>query len=214
MKKKTIALVSSLALLALMLTACGGDAGGSSSAGGGTSTPASTAAPSSTADVSAEADPSVADSSTPAADDSSTPAADDSSAAQQADGIGTWSVSVTGPDGDVAFTNAEAAALTPVTVEMTITNSNGEAKTNEYTGVTLKSLLESLGITEVPNGVTVMADDDFAAEYSAELAMADDTILAWAINGELIDSDQPVRMCPGQGTGNQFVKNCAKVIVN
>lgn len=127
--------------------------------------------------------------------------------------IGTWSVAVEGVEGVTAFTSDDAKALEFVTAEMTITNKNGESTTTEFTGVTLKSLLASIGVTEV-TGVTVESSDGFGTEYNSELAMADDTLLAWHKDGEVFEGEPPLRMCPGQGTGNQYVKNAAKIIVN
>lgn len=127
-------------------------------------------------------------------------------------GIGDWSIAIEGVDGVAEFTSEDAAALTSVSIEMTITNKKGEASVNTYTGVTLSSILDAVGAGEF-SAVTVEASDGFSAEYSSELALADDTILAWASDGEAFEGEPPLRMCPAQGTGNQFVRNAAKIIV-
>ncbi len=132
--------------------------------------------------------------------------------AEVSSNIGEWSIAIEGVEGVKEFTSADAAGLAAKTVEMTLTNKNGESKTNEYTGVTLKSILDFVGAKDVTS-VIVYASDDFSAEYDEKLINADDTLLAWAIDGKPIEGETPIRMCPAQGTGNQFIKNAAKIEV-
>lgn len=135
----------------------------------------------------------------------------ESSPAQEA-AVGEWTLAVEGVDSVTAFTSGDAAALEVVTLEMTITNKNGESKTNSYTGVKLKDILAAIGVDSV-TGVTVAATDDYSADYTQDLVMADDTILAWAKDGEPL-SDNSLQMCPKAGTGNLFVKNVGKIIIS
>lgn len=127
--------------------------------------------------------------------------------------IGTWAVTVITAEGEVPFTNEDAALLEPVTLEATTKNKNGEEKTSTYTGIKLSDILVKANVTEFTS-LTVTAADDFAAEYDKELALKEDTLLAWEKNGELMEGDQPVQMVPTSGTGNQFVKNALKITVN
>jgi DMSO/TMAO reductase YedYZ molybdopterin-dependent catalytic subunit len=129
-----------------------------------------------------------------------------------AQNIGTWTLAVEGVKGVTKFTNADAAKLKARTIEMTVTNSRGVSTTAKYTGVLLKDALNAIGAKNAAS-VTVIADDGFEAVYDAKLFNADDTLLTWAVDGKLIEGGSPLRVDPGQGTGNQHVKNVVKIIV-
>ncbi|MGB7606525.1 MAG: molybdopterin-dependent oxidoreductase [Lutisporaceae bacterium] len=142
-----------------------------------------------------------------------TQAADDKAGVENA-AIGDWKVAVVGVDGVTEIKSSDIAKLNSVTIEATIKNKAGETKTNKYTGVKLKDILDSIGVKDF-KGITIEAGDGFSAEYDKTLASNDDTILAWAKDGELLDEKSgPVQMTPVQGTGNQFVKNTSKIIIN
>lgn len=142
-----------------------------------------------------------------------TQAADDKAGAENA-AIGEWTVAIVGVDGVTEIKSSDIAKLNPITIEATIKNKAGETKTNKYTGVKLKDILDSIGVKDF-KGITIEAGDGFSAEYDKTLATNDDTILAWAKDGELLDEKSaPVQMTPAKGTGNQFVKNTSKIIIN
>jgi len=124
-----------------------------------------------------------------------------------------WTITIETPGGEKQFTSKDAAKLTIITVEATTTNKNGESQTNTYVGVKLADILSAVGVSDFA-GVTVVAIDDYAADYDRALALADDTVLAWQKDGELITTEPPLQMAPAQGRGNQFVKFAAKIIVN
>jgi hypothetical protein len=126
--------------------------------------------------------------------------------------IGTWTLLIEGVPGVTQFTSADAAKLKSVTIEMTITNSRGESRTNSYTGIPLKAILNAIGAKNV-SSLKVAASDGFEAVYDAKLINADDTLLAWAMDGQLLEGEAPLRMSPKQGVGNQFVRNTAKIVV-
>ena len=127
--------------------------------------------------------------------------------------IGEWTVTVVTASGEVEFTSADAKKLGAVTIEATKTNKNSESITSEYTGVKLSDVLTHVGVSNF-TGLTVEASDSFAADYDREIALSDDTILAWAVDGKLTDGENPLQMAPKNGTGNQFVKQVAKIIIN
>jgi DMSO/TMAO reductase YedYZ molybdopterin-dependent catalytic subunit len=142
------------------------------------------------------------------------PAATEDKASGEKAAIGDWKVDIVGVDGVTEIKSSDIEKLNPVTLEATIKNKKGETKTNKYTGVKLKDILDSIGVKDF-KGVTVEAGDGFSAEYDKTLATNDDTILAWAKDGEALDEKSgPVQMTPVQGTGNQFVKNTSKIIIN
>lgn len=141
------------------------------------------------------------------------PITEDKASADNA-AIGDWTVAIVGVDGITEIKSSDAAKLEPVTLEATIKNKKGETKTNEYTGVKLKDILDSIGVKEFQS-ITIEAGDGFTSEYDKTLAVNDDTILAWAKDGEALgENSGPVQMVPVQGTGNQFVKNTTKIIIN
>ena len=124
-----------------------------------------------------------------------------------------WKITVVTASGDIEFTSADAAKLTPVTMDVTTTNKEGVESTATYTGVKLSDILSKAGVTDFAN-LTIASSDGFAVDYDRELALMDDTILAWERDGELMDGDYPLRMVPKTGTNNQSVKNAAQIIVN
>lgn len=127
--------------------------------------------------------------------------------------IGEWTLTIVTAEGEIAFTNEDAAELIPVTIEATTKNKSGEEKTSVYTGVKLSDVLALAEITEFTS-LTITAADDFSAEYDSELALKDDTLVAWEKDGELMDGEQPLQMVPASGTGNQFVKSVKTITVN
>ena len=124
-----------------------------------------------------------------------------------------WTLTIETPDGEKKFSSADAAALTSVVIEATTTNKVGVSNTSTYTGVKLADILQAVGVSDL-SGVTVVAADDFSADYDKKLTLADDTVLAWGKDGKAIDTDPPLQMAPKQGAGNQFVKFPSKIIVN
>ncbi|MCL2503153.1 MAG: molybdopterin-dependent oxidoreductase [Coriobacteriia bacterium] len=124
-----------------------------------------------------------------------------------------WALVIETPDGEKGFSSADAAALTPVMIEATTTNKVGVSNTSTYRGVRLADILQAVGVSDL-SGVTVVASDDFSADYDKKLTLADDTVLAWEKDGKAIDTNPPLQMAPKQGAGNQFVKFPSKIIVN
>ncbi len=124
-----------------------------------------------------------------------------------------WTLTIVTAAGEVAYTHVEAAALQPVTLQATTRNKNGEEKTASYVGVKLSDVLAFAGV-EAFTSLTVAAADGFESEIGQALAMNEDTIVAWEKDGEALTGDQPLQLVPKAGTGNQFVKQFAKVTVN
>jgi len=127
--------------------------------------------------------------------------------------IGNWKVTVVTSDGEKEFTSDDASKLGFVTLEATTKNKEGELSTSKYTGIYLSEILNHAGVTDF-SSLTIEAGDGFTAEYDKELALKADTILAWEKDGNLLEGEHPLQMVPASGTGNQFVKMAARIIVN
>lgn len=124
-----------------------------------------------------------------------------------------WSLEIQTADGNATITNKDIADLTPITVEATIKNKEGEEKTNEYSGVVLKDVLALANAPEFTTLIAV-ADDGFEVELTSELANEDDTIISWVRDGELFNNGGPIRLIPVNGSGNQFVKGLTTIKLN
>jgi hypothetical protein len=127
--------------------------------------------------------------------------------------IGVWKVTVHSSAGQKEFTSADAAKLTPVSIEATTRNRFGAETSSRYTGVKLSDILKHAGAPDFW-GLTIEAGDGFSVDYDRTLALRDDTILAWERDGDLFEGDFPLQMAPKSGVGNQFIRMVAKIIVN
>jgi len=126
---------------------------------------------------------------------------------------GVWSVELRGVPNALSFTSEDAQYLPKVQIEMTTTNpETGLSSSNTYGGVTLRSVLNLYGVQNVLN-VTVASLLGPAAVYTDVMAMAEDTVLAWEIDGALIDTAPPLRMCPRSGTANDFIRQVTSLTV-
>jgi len=124
-----------------------------------------------------------------------------------------WTLTIVTPNGEKQFGSVDAAALSVLTMEATLRNSRGEENTSTYTGVRLADVLKAVGASDF-SSLTIIASDDFSVSYSRDLAMADDTLIAWEIDGAILTTDPPLRMAPKQGVGNQFVRQVVRIVVN
>ncbi|MDR2753770.1 MAG: molybdopterin-dependent oxidoreductase [Oscillospiraceae bacterium] len=117
---------------------------------------------------------------------------------------GNWQIAISGVEGITQFTSEEAQYLQLVEQEMTSTNSAGFTVTNTYKGITLRSLLAYLGVSNVSN-VTVTSVAGNSSTYETAIAMAETTLLAWEIDGAPIETEPPLRMCPASGTAEMYI---------
>jgi hypothetical protein len=124
-----------------------------------------------------------------------------------------WTLTIVTTAGEKLFSSADAAALNRITMEATLRNSRGEESTNIYTGVKLADVLKAVGVSDFAS-LSIIASDDFSVSYSRDLALADDTLIAWEIDGEIPTYDPPLRMAPKQGVGNQYIRQAVKIVVN
>jgi DMSO/TMAO reductase YedYZ molybdopterin-dependent catalytic subunit len=126
---------------------------------------------------------------------------------------GSWRIEIRGVDTVTQFTSEDAKYLPKMELEMTTTNSSGFTVTNKYGGITLRSLLSFCNVTNVSN-VAVTSIDGYAANYNAAMAMAEDTLLAWEMDGAPIDTEPPLRMCPRSGTAEMYVQLVTSISVS
>ena len=124
-----------------------------------------------------------------------------------------WTLTIVTPAGEKLFSSADAAALNRITMEATIRNSRGEESTNTYTGVKLADVLKAAGVSDF-SSLSIIAADDFSVSYTRDLALADDTLIAWEIDGEIPAYEPPLRLAPRQGVGNQYIRQPVKIVVN
>lgn len=119
--------------------------------------------------------------------------------------IASWTIEVRGVPNVTQLKSLEAQYLPKLEVDMTSTNAEGFTVTNRYGGVTLRSILGYFGVPDAAT-VEVVSIDGSKAVYTQNIAMAEDTLLAWEIDGKPIDTSPPLRMCPRTGSPDQYVK--------
>jgi DMSO/TMAO reductase YedYZ molybdopterin-dependent catalytic subunit len=98
-------------------------------------------------------------------------------------------------------------------MEATLRNSRGEESTNTYTGVKLADVLRAVGVSDF-SGLSIVAADDFSVSYTRDLALADDTLIAWGVDGAAYTAEPPLRMAPKQGVGNQYIRQPVRIVIN
>ncbi|MCL2107097.1 MAG: molybdopterin-dependent oxidoreductase [Oscillospiraceae bacterium] len=109
---------------------------------------------------------------------------------------GVWQIEVRGIPGVNVFHSADAQYLQKYNVDMAVTDpATGLTMSNTYSGVRLKDIISYLGIQAVQS-VAVYSIEGSVVSYDPMTAMADDTLLAWEMDGALIDAEPPLRMCP------------------
>jgi DMSO/TMAO reductase YedYZ molybdopterin-dependent catalytic subunit len=125
-----------------------------------------------------------------------------------------WEITIEGvTDTPITFTSLDADKLSKVEFEAILKKKDGSEETQNWKGVPLKAVLESVGAKDY-QGVIAEASDGYAQEYSLELTNRQETILGLELNGKkLDDSSGPVQMVPKGEPGNMFIKNLTKITV-
>ena len=127
---------------------------------------------------------------------------------------GFWSIEIRGVPNITSFNSQDAQYLPKVQVEMISTNlETGLSSKVTYGGVTLRSLLMTFCGVQAVGSVTVSSISGASAVYNPAMAMAEDTILAWEVDGALIDDDIPLRMCPKSGTPEMLIRQVSSINV-
>lgn len=129
---------------------------------------------------------------------------------------GTWSVDFVVNGVTHKVTSTDVAKLTPYSVTAGYTK-NDALVSHLYTGVRLKDVLNSIGVTDVTT-VSATATDGYEMKvpYDKATAMNDNTLLAWGMDGAAMDdSHGPVMLIPGGSNtvSSQFAKMVKTVTV-
>jgi len=143
----------------------------------------------------------------------STAASDVTTAHDENPDVANWHVEVQGIPDVLSFTNLDILHLSKVEIEMTTTNNSGFTVTSKYGGVTLRSILNLFDVQDV-SSVTVFSSEGSSVVYPQSVAMAEDTLLAWEIDGAPIDAKQPLRMCPRSGSADMYVRSVTGIRVD
>ena len=91
---------------------------------------------------------------------------------------GTWSVNLVVDGVTHKVTSTDVAKLTPRTVAATYTNNANTTTTAYFTGVRLKDVLNSIGVTDVTSVKAETSDNYSTTPYDKATAMNDNTLLA------------------------------------
>lgn len=129
---------------------------------------------------------------------------------------GTWSVDFVVNGVTHKVTSTDVAKLTSYSVTAGYTK-NDALVSHLYTGVRLKDVLNSIGVTDVTT-VSATATDGYVMKepYDKATAMNDNTLLAWGMDGAAMDdSHGPVMLIPGGSNtvSSQFAKMVKTVTV-
>ncbi|MEG0090624.1 MAG: molybdopterin-dependent oxidoreductase [Oscillospiraceae bacterium] len=120
-------------------------------------------------------------------------------------------LAVEGVDKVTEITGADLVKLTVTDLTSAVTNKNGETSENVYTGVILKDVLASMGVTDLKT-LTIEASDGYKVVYEKDMALADDVILAWLKDGHPMENNE-VRITPAKASGKTLAKMAVKLIV-
>jgi len=127
---------------------------------------------------------------------------------------GFWSIEIRGVPNITSFNSQDAQYLPKVQVEMISTNlETGLSSKVTYGGVTLRSLLMTFCGVQAVGSVTVSSISGASAVYNPAMAMAEDTILAWEVDGAPIDAEPPLRMCPKSGSAELLIRQVSSINV-
>ena len=127
---------------------------------------------------------------------------------------GYWSIEIRGVPNITSFNSQDAQYLPKVQVEMISTNlETGLSSKVTYGGVTLRSLLTTFCGVSYVSSVTVSSISGASVVYNPVVAMAEDTILAWEVDGAPIDAEPPLRMCPKSGSAELLVRQVSSINV-
>ncbi len=120
-----------------------------------------------------------------------------------------FSITVVTVDGEQTLDQSMVADLAVSEAEILKTSKKGDT-TSTWTGFDFTDALDLVGVTEYTT-ITVEATDGYAQEYTADVA--DAAMLVYLENGELLGEDGPLNTVIEGQSGNMWMKNLAKVIV-
>jgi DMSO/TMAO reductase YedYZ molybdopterin-dependent catalytic subunit len=139
------------------------------------------------------------------------PAVKKTSTATTAASAAKWKVTVSNNGKNIVLTDAIAKKLGIVKIDAALKKKDGSKVKQNWTGVTLKSVLKYCKITGYTS-IVAEAADGYKVEYTPEIAQADGTILGYAADGKAVDkASGPVMLVVKGQMGNMWVKNLTKI---
>ena len=121
-----------------------------------------------------------------------------------------WSVKLEGVSQE-AFTNLDVEKITAKDVKATHRSREGVETEQVWTGILIKDLLKYLN-AENATEVTIEAKDGFNRVYDHELISSDGTLIAWKVDGQVLDADSGPIQSVADGKGpNWWIKQVAKI---
>ena len=129
--------------------------------------------------------------------------------------IAEWNLEITGlVDSPAVFTYEEILSFPQVTqVTHLQCVMGGYEATGEWTGVPLKFLLEKTGYSESTVSVIFHAADEYTSSIPLSVALQEDTILAYEMNGVTLPKEHgfPLRVVVPNKFGYKWVKWIVKI---
>jgi hypothetical protein len=123
-----------------------------------------------------------------------------------------WSVKLEGVSQE-AFTNLDVEKITAVDVKATHRSREGVETEQVWTGILIKDLLKYLN-AESATEVTIESTDGFNRVYDHELISSDGTLVAWKVDGQVLDADSGPIQSVADGKGpNWWIKQVAKISI-
>lgn len=128
--------------------------------------------------------------------------------------IDSWSLTIDGQVDDILTYNySEFTSLPSIELKATLQCVDGPFATAIWRGIQLKDLLSLAGIQEGAIDVVFHAVDDFTSSLTVEEATANNILLAYEMNHEILPVDQgfPVRVVAPNHLGYKWVKWVVRV---
>ncbi|OEF95910.1 molybdopterin-dependent oxidoreductase [Desulfuribacillus alkaliarsenatis] len=123
-----------------------------------------------------------------------------------------WTIEIVGAE-QATFTNIDAEAIGISVASATHIDRDGVETVQEWTGITMKELVEYLGVANATE-VTVEAIDGFSRTFDQELINNEGVRIAWEVDGvALSENDGPVQTVADSLARNLWIKQVAKITV-
>jgi DMSO/TMAO reductase YedYZ molybdopterin-dependent catalytic subunit len=116
-------------------------------------------------------------------------------------------------DEAVSLTSSDFNNMEAVEIKATMKNKDSSEPAQSWTGIPLKTVLESMGV-KAYSSVIVESKDGYSKEYVPELVDSEGTILGVKVEGKsLAEKEGPVKLVVDGKGKNWWIPNVAKIIV-